>query len=54
MKFISPVYKFMNETTDRVAMSDWIFTDKPVRRGFTARSVVGGYFAKMLEKRLRR
>lgn len=54
MKFISPVYRFINETTDRVAMSDWIFTDKPVRRGFTARSVVGGYFAKMLENRLRR
>lgn len=52
MKFVSPVYKFMNETTDRVPMSDWVFTDKPQRRGFKARSVVGGYYAKMLEKRL--
>lgn len=47
--FISPVYKFMNETTDRVPMSDWTYTDKPVRSGFKARSVVGGYFIKMLE-----
>lgn len=53
MKFISPVYKFMNETRHRVPMSDWVFTDKPERRGFTARSVVGGYYAKMLEHRLK-
>jgi len=29
-------------------MSDWVFTDKPTHRGFKARSVVGGYFIKML------
>ncbi len=47
--FVKPVHKFMNETVDRVAMSDWTFTDKPTHRGFKARSVVGGYFIKMLE-----
>lgn len=47
-QFISPVYKFMNETTDRVPMSDWVWTDKPNQRGFQARSVVGGYYIKML------
>ncbi|MDE6527784.1 MAG: DUF1793 domain-containing protein, partial [Muribaculaceae bacterium] len=52
MKFISPVYRFMNETTVRVPMSDWVFTDRPERRGFKGRSVVGGYFIKMLEKKL--
>ena len=42
----------MNETTDRVPMSDWVYTDKPQKRAFQARSVVGGYFIKMLENRL--
>ncbi len=49
--FVAPVHKFMNETVDRVPMSDWIFTDKPNYRGFKARSVVGGYFIKMLENK---
>ena len=52
--FISPVHKFMNETVDRVPMSDWIWTDKPNYRGFKARSVVGGYYIKMLEGKLQK
>lgn len=51
-KFVTPVHLFMNQTTDRVPMSDWVFTDSPKQRGFQARSVVGGYFIKMLENRL--
>ncbi|MGM9740536.1 MAG: glutaminase domain-containing protein [Candidatus Cryptobacteroides sp.] len=47
---VDPVHKFENETVDRVPMSDWVFTDKPNYRGFKARSVVGGYFIKMLDK----
>lgn len=51
-KFIAPVYLFMNETKDRVPMSDWVFTDRADQRGFQARSVVGGYYIKMLEDKL--
>ena len=51
-KFIKPMYKFMNETTNRVPMSDWVFTDRPEQRGFQARAVVAGYFIKMLDDKL--
>ena len=47
-ELVAPVWDFMNETVDRVPMTDWPFTDSPKRRGFKARSVVGGYFIKML------
>ena len=50
--FIDPVYLFMNETPNRIPMSDWVFTDVPNPRAFQARSVVGGYFIKMLEDKL--
>ena len=46
--FIDPLWKFYNETIDRVPMSDWFYTDKPEYCMFIARSVVGGYFIKML------
>lgn len=51
-KFVSPVHLFMNETVDRVPMSDWVWTDKPNQRGFQARSVVGGYYIKMLADKM--
>lgn len=53
-KLIVPLHLFMNETVDRVPMSDWVFTDKPNYRGFKASSVVGGYYIKMLEDKLKR
>ncbi|MDR3267545.1 MAG: DUF4965 domain-containing protein [Tannerella sp.] len=52
-QFVRPVYRFMNETTDRIPMSDWYYTDSPKHVGFQARSVIGGYFIKMLEENLR-
>jgi hypothetical protein len=51
-QFIAPIHKFMNETVTRVPMTDWYWTDKPEQRGFQARSVVGGYFIKMLEDKM--
>ena len=51
-KFIDPLYRFMNETVDRIPMSDWVYTDKPIHQGFQARSVVGGYFMKMLSDKM--
>jgi hypothetical protein len=52
-KFISPLYRFMNETVDRVPMSDWYNTDNDRHVGFRARSVVGGYYIKLLEDALK-
>jgi hypothetical protein len=52
LKFITPLHKFMNETTDRVPMSDWYNTDSKTHVGFKARSVVGGYYIKMLNDRM--
>jgi hypothetical protein len=47
----NPIYDYVNETPDRIPLSDWFFTTNAKRRGFQARSVVGGVYIKMLTDR---
>jgi hypothetical protein len=45
---VHPIFKFLNDTPDRVPMTDWYDTVSARMTGFRARSVVGGVYIKML------
>jgi len=46
-----PVYSFAEKTPNRVPVSDWYIVDNAQMVGFQARSVVGGFYIKMLENK---
>ncbi|CCH55640.1 glutaminase A [Fibrisoma limi BUZ 3] len=51
---IEPIIRFVNEGPDRIPLGDWHETTDGRQIDFRARSVVGGYFIKMLAERLKK
>ncbi len=46
-----PVYDYANKTPNRIPLSDWYIVDNAQQVGFQARSVVGGFYIKMLDNK---
>jgi hypothetical protein len=52
LKFMSPVFSYINETLSRVPISDWHETTDGKMVGFKARSVIGGYWMKVFSDKM--
>lgn len=48
---VGRLYRFADETPDRIPLSDWYWTDTSRFRSFIARSVVGGFYLPFLYDR---
>ena len=53
-EFVAPLFRYVCETPNRVPLADIYFADTGRRRANQARSVVGGFFMKLLADQLAR
>ncbi len=54
VKFIDPLYRYVDETPTRVAISDWYDTKTGEKTGFMARSVIGGHWMPLFAHKLKK
>ena len=47
LRFLEPLYKYVNETRSRVPLCDWYWSKSGDMQGFRARSVIGGHWMKV-------
>ena len=53
LKLMTPVWNYVNETQTRVPISDWYDTKTGLQVGFKARSVIGGFWMKVLAEKMK-